>query len=268
MTTVNDYYQQGNLTQAIRELSKELAVKPSDAAKRAFLVELLCIKGDLERADDQLDILASLEPDKVLTTGTWRQLIRAAQMRKEVYEKGRTPDVVDDPTSRIKSLLNIQIGLRENDIESVEGQTKDLENGRESCSAIVNGTMVDDVRDLDDTCAGVLEVMATNGQYFWVDFSQISTLEFEPPKRPLDILWRKASIVLHKGTEGEVFIPSIYATPTDDEEALLGRKTEWIEDGGLVRGIGQRNLLVGDQSVPIMEIESIEFTIDAAAMTG
>lgn len=267
MTTSKEYYQQGKLSQAISELGKELTSKPNDAVKRAFLAELLCITDDLDRADAQLDILASLEPEKALTIGTWRQLIRAAKTRKEVYEDGRTPDVIDEPTSRIKTLLNTQISLRENDDQSVKQLTIELENNREPCAAIVNGETVEDLRDLDDLCAGVLEVMATNGMYYWVDFSQISSLEFEAPERPLDLLWRKASIVLHKGTEGEVFIPSIYATPTDDSEALLGRKTDWLETGGLVRGLGQRNWLVGDQVLPIMELESIEFTSNAVAMS-
>jgi len=268
MTTSTSYYQKGMLSEAISELGNELSSKPNDAVKRAFLAELLCITGDLERADAQLDVLATLEPDKALTIGTWRQLIRAAKTRKEVYESGRSPDVVDEPTSRIKTLLSTQISLRENDTKSVESLTLDLENGREPCAAIVNGKNVDDLRDLDDLCAGVLEVMATNGMYYWVDFSQISLLEFEPPERALDLLWRKATIVLHKGTEGEVFIPSIYATPTEDSEALLGRKTDWIETGGLVRGIGQRNLLAGDQVLSILDIENIEFLSNSVAMTG
>ncbi len=266
MTTANSYYQQGNLPFAIRELGRELSKNPNDAAKRTFFAELLCISGDLERADAQLDTLASLEPEKALTIGTWRQLIRAAKARKDVYEHGRTPELVDDATEQIKCLLNTQISLRENDITSAEAQTREMENSRNPCAAVVNGTNVDDVRDLDDTCSGMLEVMAANGQYYWVDFSQISTLEFEPPERPLDLLWRKASIVLRNGTEGEVFVPSIYATPTEDDEALLGRRTDWLDESGLVRGLGQRNWLAGDQAIPILEIESIEFTTDSTGV--
>lgn len=268
MTTSNNYYQQGMLSEAITELGKELSSKPNDAVKRAFLAELLCITGELERADAQLDILVTLEPEKALTIGTWRQLIRAAKTRKEVYENGRSPDVIDEPTERIKALLSTQMSIRENDDQSVVQQTLELENSREPCAAIVNGKTVDDLRDLDDLCAGVLEVMATNGKYYWVDFTQISLLEFESPKRPLDLLWRKASIILHKGTEGEVFIPSIYAIPTDDSDALLGRKTDWVETGGLVRGMGQRNWLAGDQVLPIMDVENIEFISGSVAMTA
>jgi len=268
MTTSTSYYKQGMLTEAISELGSELSFKPNDAIKRAFLAELLCITGDLERADAQLDVLMTLEPEKALTIGIWRQLIRAAVTRKEVFEDGRSPDVVDDPTSRIKTLLSTHVSLRDDDTKAVTQQTIELENSREPCSAMVNGNAVEDIRDLDDLSAGILEVMATNGMYYWVDFSQISSLEFATPERPLDLLWRKASIVLHKGTEGEVFIPAVYATPTDDNEALLGRKTEWLETGGLVRGIGQRNFLAGDEVLSLMDIETIEFSSSAVAMTG
>jgi len=268
MTTSTDYFKEGMLSEAISELGSELSSKPNDMIKRAFLAELLCISGDLERADAQLDVLVTLEPDKALTIGTWRQLIRAATTRREVYDNGRTPDVVDDPTNRIKSLLATHISMREGDQTAVAQQTLELENNREPCAAVVNGNVVDDIRDLDDLSAGILEVMATNGMYYWVDFTQICSLEFEAPQRPLDLLWRKASIILHKGTEGEVFIPSIYATPTDDNEALLARKTEWLESSGLVRGVGQRNYLAGDEVISLMDIENIEFMSSPVAMTG
>jgi len=194
----------------------------------------------------------------VLTIGKWRQLIRAAQARQDVYQEGSVPEVIDTPTDRIKTLLEMQMALREGDDKAVTSKSIELEDTRSPYTAIVNGSKVSDVRDLDDSCAGILEVLATNGKYFWIDFSQIKLLEFTPPERPIDLIWRRAEIVLNNGTEGEVFIPAIYIAESDDE-ARLGQKTEWQDDGGLVRGIGQRSWLSGDEAVSIMELEKVEF---------
>jgi type VI secretion system protein ImpE len=59
-----------------------------------------------------------------------------------------------------------------------------------------------------------------------------------------------------------VFLPATYyANESEtDERALLGRTTEWR--GGDVepmRGIGQVSFLIGDESVPIMQIQSVTF---------
>lgn len=46
-----------------------------------------------------------------------------------------------------------------------------------------------------------------------------------------------------------------------DDALQLGRATDWIgEDGELVQGRGLRTLLVGDDDVSIMEIETLSFT--------
>jgi len=259
MKTAKEYFEQGDLNEALKTMSQELTEKPSDISKRAFYIELLCINGDYEKADRQLDIMTTLDPSSVLVIGKWRQLIRAAQARKDVYLDGAIPEVIDTPTERIKALLETQLALREGDEEKVTLTTRDLEDSRLPYTAIVNGNTVNDIRDIDDSCAGILEVLGTNGNYYWVDFSQIKLLEFTPPERPIDLIWRKAEIVLNNGTEGEVYIPSIYITAKDNA-SKLGRKTEWDETSGMVHGIGQRSWLSGEEALSIMELEKVVFT--------
>jgi len=263
MTSANQYFEQGELDNAIKAVGEDLSQHPDHTAKRAFLAEMLCIKGEYERADRQLDTLVSLEPESALSIGTWRQLIRAAKARDDVFHQGAAPEVVDNPTEHIQQLLGAHLSLRDGSLSEPMQQAIDLDASRKASVAKVNGSSVDDLRDLDDLCAGVLEVMTTSGQYFWVDFSQLSLLEFHPAERPLDLIWRKATIVLNNGTEGEVFVPAIYATPSNDSSALLGKKTDWLETNGLVRGMGQRCWLTGDEAMPFMDIERVEFSAAA-----
>src|SRR5262249_37023220 len=100
----------------------------------------------------------------------------------------------------------------------------------------------------------------------WVPLERVASCEFDAPARPLDLLWRPASLSVRGGPDGRVFVAAIYAnhgTPRDDL-ARLGRRTDWIGgEGEPVRGVGLRTLLVGDEARTILEIRSLEF--DAAA---
>jgi type VI secretion system protein ImpE len=39
----------------------------------------------------------------------------------------------------------------------------------------------------------------------------------------------------------------------------LGRGTDWLEEGTLVRGVGQRVFLAGEESLTVMQVGTLEF---------
>jgi type VI secretion system protein ImpE len=258
--SAKDYYLQGDLTAAISRACDEIREEPNSALKRVFLAELLCFSGDLERADKQLNTLVVLDPQTAITVGIWRRLIRAAQVRCDVYESGSIPEVIDKPTTRIKNALELLLATRDQRSDRIDSILSAIEAVATPQGFNINGQAVSDWRDLDDIHCGILEVMGGNGKYFWIDFEQIVELEFSAPERPLDLLWRKAQLRLTSGTDGEVFIPTTYPSlANDDDQIRLGRKTQWPEVNGVFRGQGLRTWLVGEQDLSIMEIESAIF---------
>jgi len=265
MTQATEHYRNGDLETALSTVAAELRAAPADTGKRAFYVELLCLAGELERADTQLQTLLGMQPDAITTAGTWRQYLHAAQARQDVFERGRAPDVIDTPNARITTLLDLLRGLREGDLDNLAERSHALEDARKPLAATLNGELVDDLRDLDDLSAGILEVLASNGKYFWIDMEDIVSLHFSAPQRPLDLLWRPTTLTLTNGSEGAVLVPMIYPTATDDRQARLGRRTDWETVGGLTRGIGQRTWLVGDQAVAFSDIESLERSHETVA---
>ena len=64
-----------------------------------------------------------------------------------------------------------------------------------------------------------------------------------------------------EGPDGDVYIPVVYASEdTLTDAQRLGRETDWSQsDGGPVRGIGQRILLMGEDGAGIMELGAIQF---------
>jgi len=117
------------------------------------------------------------------------------------------------------------------------------------------------MRDADDLLAGSFEVLTTTGKYFWIPTERVQSIEFHAPKRPRDLMWRRASMTVADGPDGEVYLPTIYASDEAMTDLLrLGRETDWRQaDGGPVRGVGQRLFMIGDDAVAMMDIGTIRF---------
>jgi type VI secretion system protein ImpE len=65
------------------------------------------------------------------------------------------------------------------------------------------------------------------------------------------------------GPEGVVYLPCLYwnSHRHDDDAIKLGRATDWVEDeAGVVRGVGQKMFLAGDDDHPIMQLVDLEFS--------
>jgi type VI secretion system protein ImpE len=256
-----EYYQAGQLKEAVTAATEEVKKHPNDFARRLFLAELLCISGDLERADKHLDVLGHQDPQAIPAMQVFRQLVRAEQVRQDFYNEGRVPDFLGQPSTTIRLLLEASIALREGKPGEAASLLAQVEEQRPRVSGTCDGTAFHDLRDLDDLNAPILEVYTTAGKYFWVPLDAIESIEFRPPARPRDLLWRRAHLIVRDGPDGEVYLPALYAGSHKDPEdrVRLGRVTDWKgSDGEPVRGVGQRTWLVGEEARPILEIESIE----------
>lgn len=256
MTDNLDLLREGHLNEAIEQASASLKANPKDTAARSLLGELLCIRGDFERADSQLQTLSEFDTDRSEEIAAWRSLIRAAQVRADVFQRAAAPELAREPSQQIRGLLDALVAWHECDPGTADRYDA-LEAQRSPWPATIDSEPVEDVRELDDRMAGILDVMTTQGQYLWLDVADIAHLQLSPRRRPLDAVWRPAHLMLHDGFSGRVYVPIIYPTPTDDESCLLGRRTDWQERDGAVIGVGQRCWLVGDRDVPLGEIDAV-----------
>jgi len=204
----------------------------------------------------------SIKPDLGLALATWRQLVHAAQVRQDVFQLKAKPELIEEATPFITLSLDMILALHENDVDRINTCTEAINSQTNLSQFLVNDDNANFLRDLDDTTAYLFEVLGTNGKYFWIDFSQVVELEIFKPERLLDVLWRKANIVLTNGTEGEVYLPAIYPT-IDDELTAFGRKTEWQTKGSAYRGVGLRTWLLGESDISINDQPSWVFKNNA-----
>ncbi|CAO3423943.1 type VI secretion system accessory protein TagJ [Azospirillum doebereinerae] len=262
--TAAQLFQSGRLDEAIAALNGELKKKPNDIDSRVFLAELLSFAGNLDRADLQLDTIGTQEPQIAVTMALFRQLVRADQARRQLFVDGRLPEFIDaPPPDHLRLHLEALVALRAGDSAEALAKLAQAEELRPPAAGSHDGAAFDDFRDLDDVTGGFFEVYTSTGKYFWIPTESVELVEFRAPERARDLLWRPAHMVVRGGPDGEVYLPAVYGgAPADAETALkLGRATEWSEeDGAPIRGVGQRCFLVGEESVPIMQLGTLEFT--------
>ena len=251
---------QGKLDEAIDSAIEHVRSHPADSAGRAILAELFCFRGDYERADKQCEAVIVQQPQDALPTSLLRQLIRAETSRREVWSQGRLPEFIGGPTEACRQTVAALVELTSGSASEGLAMLEQLEHERSPSPGVCNGKAFDDIRDLDDFCAGFWEVLTSTGKYFWIPTNRIESIDFSPVTRPRDLIWRQCEMSVDDGPTGVVYVPTLYCD-TDlkqDSPERLGRATRWTEEEGMpVRGVGQRTYLVGEDELGIMELESL-----------
>lgn len=257
----------GKLNEAIDAAAAAVKAAPKDLPARWLLAELLILAGQHERADTQLDTLVGLEPRAAVAAAPIRQLLRAEAARRQFYDEGRVPELLDGADQQVRDRLEISVLLRAGQRSAAGAIAERAEVARPALPGrLVNASGEEmrfgDMRDLDDVTAEVFEIYTQNGKYYWIEMRRVKLVEFTAPSRPLDLVWRRARMVVPEVFDTDVFVPAVYGTLTgSDDASRLGRRTEWLGGAGeAIVGVGRRSLVVdGDQEVDMLGIGTLRF---------
>jgi type VI secretion system protein ImpE len=225
-----ELFKAGKVRETIEALTAHMREHPSDMAQRTFLFELLCFAGEFTRAEKQLAVLAAGSPDRETGAIVYYAALHAEKTRHELFANGDFPS--ESPASPPGEL---------------------------------NGKPFTDLRDANPVVGARMEVFAA-GAYLWLPFQHIASVDMPRPQRLRDTLWTPALVQTapsFRGTDlGEVLIPAIYpfSWQRPDEQAWLGRVTEWLGDEeGREVPAGQKMLLADGEEFPFLEIRSLTF---------
>nr|WP_321983781.1 type VI secretion system accessory protein TagJ [uncultured Lichenicoccus sp.] len=258
--TPGSLYRQGRLEDAVIAANAAVRAAPGALAPRILLAELLLFAGNLERADRILDAAGDADPSAALVVAEFRQLLRAEMARRQWRLEGRVPEFIDEPTPCLQASVAARIAWRTGDAGSAARHAAEAEALRPRVAGRLDAVAFDDLRDACDLHIGYLEVLTTTGKYFWIPLERIESATFHPPLRPRDLFWRRATLAISGGPDGEVYSPALYGNDETREASLrLGRASDWIEQDGLVVGQGQRTWLVGDEASVMLSMASLEF---------
>jgi type VI secretion system protein ImpE len=262
-TSAGALFRAGRLDDAVAAANAAVRKAPSDPAPRMLLAELLLFQGNLDRADTLMDALTTMEPALAMPAAAFRQLVRAEQARRQVWNDGRVPDFLGDPSPHLRRILAALVQFRAGDVAGAARMLAEAEEARPPASGLEGEVPFTDFRDTDDLCSGYFEVLTTTGKCFWVPTERVAELEFHPPERPRDLFWRRATMSVRDGPDGDVYIPAIYVADqaSQPDPIRLGRATDWVAgEGAPTRGLGQRMFLVGDEGRSIMELHMLAFS--------
>lgn len=258
MSQAADFIKAGRLDEARALLLAGVKARPTDVAQRFELAELMLLQGDWEKADTQFDLVSTQDPSFGVLVALIRQLIRAEIARREVFADGRTPELLGDATPEIEASLRILLALRNGE---EAGPIREAADDLQTPPLVgdLNGDRFEGLRDLDDRVAGVLELLTSTGKYYWVPWERVRSMELRAPERLRDLVWREAEVDVVDGPNGVVYIPCNYVAAGAEEtpETRLGRETVWVEDHGVVRGVGQRCLLVGEEMTALSDFTEL-----------
>lgn len=260
--------QSGDLAGALAAAQACVKAAPLDAEARWLMAELLLLSGEPDRADRILDAVVGEAPAPAVLE--FRRLLRAEVARGQVWGEGRAPHFQGhDATPAQQAALRAAVLLRAGDAAAAAAAAAEAESLRPAApgtATLADGTELafEDFRDADDLMAPQIELLSSGGEHMLVPLARLAELRFVPSRRPRDIAWRRAEITLKDGTEGLVFLPALYPTPPGATPAMrLGQVTEWLEagpeEGALVRGLGQRLFLAGEEAVPAAALLALRF---------
>lgn len=232
---VQELFRAGKLKEAIQALGGELRDNPTDLKRRTFLFELLCFAGEYPRAEKHLNLLADASPDAGMGALLYRSALSAERKRQLFFESKEYAKSAD------------------------AGEVKPR-------SGKLNGEPFQTIEDLDPRIGPRLEVFIA-GEYVWLPFAHIGTMQMQPPRLLRDLLWSSAIVTAGpalKGQEfGEVLLPAIYPFSSQHprDEVKLGRETASLQQANGDEGAAGQKLFIldGEREVTLLEIRSLEF---------
>ncbi|WP_282176045.1 type VI secretion system accessory protein TagJ [Vibrio nereis] len=258
MKEIKNFIQLAKLSDALQYVTQSVKSNASDTALRCTFVELLCIDGQFERADQQLNLIIKQNPNYLIGASNLRQLLRGAVAREE-FAKGKASAVIVRSGDRCsESLLKSRLSYVEKDAIQYSKYIKELEASRVPSMVDIDGVESSTLRDIDDSLGGYLELFGTDGNYYLVPIDAFLSMRLHPVSSLIETVWRKATVDIEGGLQGEAFIPMTYLNSTTDEQKLA-RETDWLEhlSNDVYVGQGQKMMLFGDQALPLSQVTQL-----------
>ncbi|HXQ70818.1 MAG TPA: type VI secretion system accessory protein TagJ [Pyrinomonadaceae bacterium] len=261
MSQAKALFDAGKLDQAIEALIRDVKTNPSDVANRTFLFELSCFAGDWTRAERQLDVIGHQSTQAELGVMIYRANIKAEQERRRLFSEGVQPHFLREPPSYVDLYVSAINQMLKGQFQEARATLDHAEEARPAIAGKLGEKEFTDFRDYDDFVAPVLELIVKD-KYVWLPFEQIKRMEIAPPKTLRNLLWANARVEAMDGTIGEVYVPSLYAGTSDNEndQTKLGRNTDWKQlADDLYRSFGLRLFAVDGEETSFFEATVVEF---------
>jgi type VI secretion system protein ImpE len=255
-----DCFRRGELAACLQGLQDAVRADPADAKLRIFLVQVLMVQGEWERALNQLKVIGELDAGALPMVHAYSAAIQCERLRADVFAGARGPLLFGDPVPWIALQMQSTALLgagREQEAAEVRAQAFE---SAPATAGTINGEPFEWIADADSRLGPVLEVLL-NESYYWVPFERIASVTIEPPTDARDLVWLPAEFRWSNGGEAMGLIPVRYpgSERSDDPAILMARKTEWYPAGPDAHvGLGQRVLTTDGPELGLLELRELQ----------
>lgn len=269
-TAAEQSLRDGDPVAALNHLQQAVRAKPGDPKLRVFLFQLLAVMGQWERALNQLNVAAGLDPAALAMAQMYREAVRCEVLRAQVFEGKKSPMIFGEPEQWVALLIeSLLLRGQGKTGEANKLRIRALEEAAASTGTL-DGEPFEWIADADSRLGPVCEAIV-NGRYYWVPFSRLAKIALEPPEDLRDVVWMPAHFQFDNGGESVALIPSRYpgSETSDDGLIVLARKTVWSEAApDTYYGSGQRLFATNRGEIPLMDIREIVLNCGASQPAG
>jgi type VI secretion system protein ImpE len=250
-----ELFHEARLSEAIAGQRQIVERRPDDIAQRLLLCDLLAFAGDHSELRRQLEYLTKGPAEIREYVAEWHEILTADGAR----HAGNAPDFLIDPPEhvlrRLRALGELNAGHGDRALDLLD----DADEKAPWIEGHVDGRPFEGWRDTDDVLGPVLELLG-GGLWIWLAMDQVRKLRLEQTNELRDHIYRPATLWLCDGNVHELFIPVLYAgTAEHPEEGIrTGAGIDWIERNGLMRGLGSRTYLFGEEELTVDEFRQVE----------
>lgn len=262
-------------------VQRQIRASPQNASLRLALCHFLALRGEWQRAEDQLKLATRLDPTFTPASVTCAMALAGERHRAEFWSGARAPALLGGNAEWVEQLI-AAAALPPDRADEAAALRESARQAAPALQGTLTGVDRSDsraARTLDDEpverssfawlCDGdvrigpVLELLTPSG-YAWLPLTEARRIKFSRPQHLVDLLWTPAQIELHDGRALNGLVPVRYPGPLEglDDGITLGRRTDWLPLAGEAQyaGLGQRTLIseAGDHS--LLDVRLIEFT--------
>jgi type VI secretion system protein ImpE len=260
MATAEESFRAGDLAACRAELQAEVRRRPEDVRQRIFLVQVLMVLGEWERALTQLGVLKEMDASALPMVHSYGAAIQCERLRAAVFRGERSPLLFGEPEPWMAEMVQA-LGLQAQGHagEAAALRSRALEAAPASAGTL-DGQAFEWLADADPRLGPLFEVLL-NTNYYWVPIHRVSEIRIEAPSDVRDLVWLPAEFVWANGGEAVGFIPTRYpgSESSTDDAIRLARKTDWVGEADQSVGFGQRILTSDRFEVPLLELRSVKF---------
>ncbi len=255
---------EGKPKEAIDALMQAVRDNPANADYRIFLFQLMTVIGQFDRALNQLNVVGDMDAKTLAIVQTYREVLQCEPLRAVVFAGTKSPLIFGDPESWIASVFEaLKLDADGHHVEAQSLRSAAFEESPVS-SGQIDGADFEWIADADSRIGPFLEAVI-NGKYYWIPFHRIRKIDLYKPEDLRDLVWLPAEFTWPNEGQTVGFIPVRYVGSelTDDPQVQLARVTQWQEmTADAYSGIGQRVFTTDQDDYSLLDIRSIEFTVD------